>query len=194
MRAPSVMVSSTSMDSVPMVSVSLPMSFQHRALLPGCIHMGLVFLSIAALLVLNTGRVSAETIRMTGMTVDGAVHEVTLDEIDETGTIEEVVYNPYEKGKVRYSGVLLDKLVARFADPSVTTVRMTAIDDYRTVFEKAEWQKFRILFVTRRKGERFGLEKKGPARIVYPDFDAEKEIYQVNLPKWMWMIQEIKFE
>jgi hypothetical protein len=158
------------------------------------IRLGAASLLLTALLLLNSVDVSAETIRMTGKTVDGAVHDVPLDEIDEIGTIEQTVYNPYEKAKVRYSGVLLDKLVARFADPSVTTVRMTAIDDYRTVFEKAEWEKLRILFVTRQKGERFGLEKKGPARIVYPDFDAEKEIYQVNLPKWMWMIQEIKFE
>lgn len=156
--------------------------------------MGAASLVLAALLLLIPGGVSAETIRISGKTVDGSVRDLSLDEIDEIGTIEEIVYNPYERGKVRYSGVLLDKLVARFADPSVTVVRMRAIDDYRTVFEKGEWEKFRILFVTRLKGERFGLEKKGPARIVYPDFDPEKQVYQVNLPKWMWMIQEIKFE
>lgn len=137
---------------------------------------------------------AAETIRLTGKTIFNEDYDVTLDEIDQIGVIEERVFNPYEKLKVRYSGVLLDRFVAKFGDPSVTSVTMTAIDDYRITFVKAEWERFRILLVTKLRGRRFGLELKGPARIVFPDFNPEKEIHRVKLPKWMWMIQRIDFK
>ena len=141
-----------------------------------------------------TGDAVAETIRLTGKTALGTEHDVTLDEIDRIGAAEEKVYNPYEKLRVRYSGVMLDQFVAKYGAPSVTSVKVIAIDDYRITFDKAEWQEFRILLVTRLRGERFGLEQKGPARIVFADFSPNEEAHRAKLPKWLWMIQEISFE
>ncbi|MEP3114832.1 hypothetical protein [Nisaea sp.] len=147
-----------------------------------------------AALVSWTFAVSADTIRMTGKTASGAEQDVTLDEIDLIGFVAERVYNPYEKRRVRYSGVLLDQLVAKYGDPSVKSVKLTAIDGYRITFEQAEWQEFRILLVTKLRGKRFDLEQKGPARIVFPDFTPDEEVHRAKLPKWLWMIQEIRFE
>lgn len=149
---------------------------------------------LLAMALLGGGGAVAETIRLAGKTASGEPLDVTLDEIDQVGVIEENVYNPYEKSRVRYSGVLLDRFIAKYGDPSVTEVKFTAIDDYRIIFEKAEWKKYRILLVTKLQGERFGLEKKGPARIVFPDFDPEQEDFMLNIPKWLWMIQEIDFK
>ncbi|UUX50708.1 hypothetical protein NUH88_03190 [Nisaea acidiphila] len=130
---------------------------------------------------------------MTGKTFDGATHDLTVEEIDSAGVVHERVFNPYEKLRVRYAGVLLDRLVAKFGDPSVRSIKISAIDDYRIEFDKTEWEQYRILFVTRLRGERFGLEKKGPARIVYVDFDPEEEAFRLRLPNWLWMIQEVEF-
>ena len=89
---------------------------------------------------------------------------------------------------------MLDRFAAEFGDPSVTEIKITAIDDYRITFKKDEWEKFRIMLVTKLRGERFGLEDKGPARIVFPDFVPGEEAFLINLPKWLWMIQEIEFK
>tara|TARA_E500000318_G_scaffold89829_1_gene87492 strand:- start:2346 stop:2885 length:540 start_codon:yes stop_codon:yes gene_type:complete len=156
---------------------------------------GVVSVLLVCIVLLSwIGDASAETIRLTGNTALGADHDVTLEEIDQIGAIEEKVYNPYEKLRVRYAGVMLDQFVARYGNPSVASVKFTAIDEYRITFEKSEWENFRIMLVTKQRGERFGLEDKGPARIVFPDFDPDEEAFLLNLPKWLWMIQEIEFK
>lgn len=149
---------------------------------------------LAALIVLNRPALGSEMIRMVGNTLSGEQAEHSLDEIDALGVAEFDVFNPYEEQLVRYSGVLLDRLITHFGHPSVQQVKVTALDDYRTIFTRSEWEKNRILFVTRVRGERIGYDRKGPARIVYPDFDPDRAEHKINLPKWMWLIQEIEFK
>ncbi len=151
-------------------------------------------LVFSVMLSLWSSAAAAETIRLTGKLARGFQDTVTLNEIDQTGVIEELVYNPHEKLEVQYSGVLLDRFVDRYGDPSVTAIRMTAIDDYRITFERAEWENFRIMLATKMRGERFGLEKRGPARVVFIDFNPDEETYREKISKWIWMIEEIKFE
>lgn len=154
---------------------------------------GALFSILLTLCLVAESGASDLSIRLTGKTAKGHAHDVTMEQIDAIGVTAERVYNPYEKLQVRYAGVLLDRFVEAFGAPSVQSVRIRAIDDYQAEFDRSEWERFRILLVTRLRGERFGFEMKGPARIVYPDFDPDQEAFQISLPKWIWMIQEVEF-
>ncbi|MCR9254468.1 MAG: hypothetical protein NXI16_00035 [Alphaproteobacteria bacterium] len=132
-------------------------------------------------------------IRLLGAIADNAKSRVTVAEIEAIGTAEIDAYNPYEKKADLYTGVWMRDFAAHFGDPGVTTITMTAIDDYEITFEKAEWDALRILIATKVNGSYMRLENKGPMRIIFPDYDPKLEAYQVNLPKWMWMIKRIEF-
>lgn len=144
-----------------------------------------------------SGAVAADgsvLLNIVGKTKSGDSKEVSIGEIEAIGLRTLTVFNPYEKRSDEYSGVWLNELVSTFAGKGVQSVTMTAIDDYAVTFKAEEWQSLRILFATRVDGKHIGLEDKGPARMIFPDYDPKQEVYQVNLPKWMWMIQTLEFQ
>jgi len=133
-------------------------------------------------------------IRLLGEVAPGITQRVSVKQIESIGSHDMEVYNPYDKRTDRYTGVWFDQFVAHFAKPGITRVTMKAIDDYETEFTPSDWTNLRILIATRVNGKYIGFDQKGPMRIVFPDYDSGKKIYQMNLPKWMWMITRIEFE
>lgn len=103
-------------------------------------------------------------------------------------------YNPWEKETAKHTGILLNELVAKFAQADTQVVIFSAIDDYEVEIPRAMWESFRILIVTKQNGQYLPVSKRGPMRIVFPDYDASKKEYEINLPLWMWMINKIEFK
>ncbi len=124
---------------------------------------------------------------------EGAPKYITIKEIEKLGVISQNVYNPYEKRKDLYGGVLFDAFVKKYAKENVKSVTLIAIDDYRVTVPKSEWTSKRMILSTRMNGEYIPIRLKGPLRIVYPDFDHQKKEYQVNLSFWIWMIKKVEF-
>ncbi|GAB4518822.1 MAG: hypothetical protein Tsb0019_19090 [Roseibium sp.] len=119
---------------------------------------------------------------------------LSVAEIETAGLQEIEAYNPYEKRSDTYSGVWMQDFVARFGTGDVTALTTKAIDAYEIRFAREEWQTMRILIATRVNGEYIDFDRKGPMRIIFPDFDDTVEAFQDSLPKWTWMITEISME
>jgi len=134
------------------------------------------------------------TIRLVGNLAANVVSPLTIQDIEAIGVHDVSAFNPYEKRSDKYTGVWLDHFVGNFAGPEITRLTMKAIDDYEIDFVPSDWLNLRILLVTRVNDTYIDFEHKGPLRIVFPDYDANQQIYQVNLPKWIWMITTIEFE
>lgn len=134
------------------------------------------------------------TILLSGATRDGNKQRVTVKQIEQLKTHQVAVFNPYEDRTESYSGVWMKEFVQHFGQPDVTRMKMHAVDDYSIEFNASEWNDLRILMATRTNGKYMGYELKGPIRIIFPDYDPKLEVYKVNLPKWMWMINKVEFE
>ena len=132
-------------------------------------------------------------IRLYGNLATDIPKRVSVKQIEAIGVDSVEAYNPYEKRTENYTAVWFDQFAQHFGADSINKITMKAIDDYEIEFAPSEWQQMRILIATRVNGDYIGYDKKGPMRIIFPDFDAKQEIYQVNLPKWMWMINKIEF-
>lgn len=132
-------------------------------------------------------------IRLSGDTAENISKRVTVKQIEKIGITEVNAFNPYEKKADDYTGVWLHDFVKHYGISGVNKIKFSAIDDYNITFSDSEWKKMRILIATRVNGKYIGYDKKGPLRIIFPDYDAKKEVYQNILPKWMWMINKVKF-
>ncbi len=152
----------------------------------------LVFLLLSSVNLFGDG--SERKIRLLGNTKANTPKTVSIKEIEELGLVQENIYNPYEKRTDLYTGVLLDKFIKKYANDDVKTVTFTAIDDYEVVMPKSQYSSEKIILATRINKHYMSLRSKGPLRIVYPDYDAKKKKYQVNLSYWIWMITKIKFK
>lgn len=159
------------------------------------IRPGLVFLA----LVLGAANPSfsadgGTTIQVTHAGREEAGRQVPVREIEQVGLQEIRAFNPYEKRSDTYKGVWMKDFVAAFGSAETSFLTTRAIDDYEITFSKDEWQDLRILIATQVNGEYIDFDKKGPMRIIFPDYDENLEAYQTNLPKWTWMITEITME
>jgi len=125
---------------------------------------------------------------------EGTQNSLSVAEIESAGLQEIEAYNPYEKRSDTYSGVWMQDFVASFGTGNVTSLTTKAIDEYEITFAEEEWQTMRILIATQVNGEYIDFDRKGPMRIIFPDFDDKLETFQDTLPKWTWMITEITME
>lgn len=136
----------------------------------------------------------SKTVRLYGKTAAGVLQRVSVAQIEKKlDRFTFRIYNPYEKREHRYSGVLLERFIDKFAAPGTSSVTFTAIDDYTVTLKQRDWTSKRILLVTRKDGTYMDIKDKGPLMIVFPDYDPRSQAYQVNLPDWIWMITKIEF-
>ncbi len=154
--------------------------------------------SFLVLVLVSTAAFSANgerKIRFAGKLSAEVDQRISVKDLESQFTLQTVkLYNPWEKKSAEYTGIWLKDLLAQKAQSGVTSISFKAIDDYRVKIDQATWQKYRILLVTRENGDYIGVRDKGPMRIVFPDYDASKKEYELNLPLWMWMISKIEFK
>jgi len=133
-------------------------------------------------------------IKITGNVAEGVSKRITVKEIESTGISEAELFDPFDKKKSSFTGVMLTEFVKKFGKQAVTRVIFTAVDDYEITFTQSEWNTERILLVTRIENKYFDLEQRGPLRIVYPDYDPKKDDSKEVMPKWIWMIKTINLQ
>lgn len=136
----------------------------------------------------------SKKITLTGNLQGKAFQRVSIKTIETVGLKEFSVYNPYEKKVEDYTGVLLDEFVKHFGKPGISKLIFRAIDDYSIEISKQDWTQFRILLATRTNGDYIGYASRGPVRVIFPDYDKQKPIYEPHLSKWAWMINHIEFK
>ena len=107
-------------------------------------------------------------------------------------TNEFEVYNPWEKKTDVYEGILIDDFIDLFAKKNSYGIRFLAIDGYEVEFKKSDWENERILLSLKVNGEFIAIRDRGPMRLVFVDYDKNKQKYKVTLKSWMWMITKIE--
>lgn len=137
---------------------------------------------------------STKRIKLSGNIADHIKPRVTIKELEKDGLDSFIIQDPYLKKDMKYSGISLDKLVSLYGKKTVTSLKITAIDGYKVVFNKKEWDNDTILLATRVNDEYYGFDKKGPLRVIYPNYDEKLPKYHKNLTKWIWMIKTIEFK
>lgn len=130
---------------------------------------------------------------LSGNLLKAAPKTVSVEDLENLPQTEFAVVDPYLKKRVVYKGVLLKDLVAAYAKPDTTKIRLRAIDEYRAEFIREEWVRFDIMLATRMNGKHMGIRENGPARIVLP-YDTAKDIDKtLYKPKWIWQVNRIEF-
>jgi len=149
----------------------------------------------SAVLLSASFAVASETssIRLAGDLGQPETNRVTIQQVEALGVVEIEVYNPDERRVGVYKGVWLSDLIAAFGTGNTQRVNMTAIDLYEATFERREWEGLRILLATQEDGRHLEVDRKGPMRVIFADYDAKERAYQETIGKWIWMISEIDF-
>lgn len=133
-------------------------------------------------------------IKLLGNVKDKSLKYITPRYIEENfKTIKVHLFNPWEKRKDTYEGILLNQAILSFSNQDTKTIEIKAIDDYLVTFEKNLWTKEKILLVNKVNGKFISIRQKGPMRIVFFDYDETNKEHKLNLSKWMWMIKSIEF-
>lgn len=139
------------------------------------------------------GASETSVVRLGGDLGQPETKRVTIQQIEALGVVEIETYNPDERRVGVYSGVWLSDLIAAFGTGNTQRVNMTAIDLYEATFERREWEGLRILLATQEDGRHLEIDRKGPMRVIFADYDAKESAYQETIGKWIWMISEIDF-
>ena len=128
-------------------------------------------------------------IRLIGTTVANAPSPISVSQLEKMPQVEKVIFDPYLKKTIRYRGVPLKELVARFARPETNTIRISAIDEYAVTFSREDLKSGAYLLATRKDGELMTRAMSGPVKIVLQTEDPDNLFVQ----KWIWMINRIEF-
>lgn len=155
----------------------------------GIVFFALVFSSLA---IADAGD---KTVMLAGKQLnEKASSKISIKALETNFTLHTIeVYNPWEKRREVYSGIWVSELIKQYG-PSAKSLTLTAIDSYQTTLNDEEWQSFRIMLVTKVNGQYIDVKNKGPMRIVFADYDAADNRYELSLPKWMWMIKQLSFD
>jgi hypothetical protein len=122
---------------------------------------------------------------------DSAVFD--RDMIEAMGLEAVVTGTPWDKGKVRYEGVPMAKLLDAVGARG-KTVRVRALNDYATVIPVEDFSKFDVILALKRDGQYMPVREKGPLFVIYP-FDSVPSLNsQVYYARSAWQVKSIEVE
>lgn len=134
-------------------------------------------------------------ISLSGALLEQIPKRMSVRQIEQLAPLAEVtMYDPWDKRTERYQGILMNEFVRKLGQPGIKELLLSAIDEYQVTFHENEWQQFRIMIVTRVNGEYLSVREKGPMKIIFPDYEMSNKSYELNRPKWLWMINRIEFK
>lgn len=110
--------------------------------------------------------------------------------LEALGMITIVTSTPWETGKVKFEGVLLDKLMKRVR-ASGDRVVVVALNDYSSEIPLEDFAKHNVIIALKRNGEYMPVSDKGPLFIIYP-FDDKSELRrQTYYSRSVWQVAKI---
>jgi hypothetical protein len=97
---------------------------------------------------------------------------------------------PWDKEPVKFTGPLLRDVLAA-AKASGTTLKVTALNDYKTIIPLADTQKFDMVLAYKINDKTISIRTKGPLFIIYP-FDTNPELQStVYYERSAWQLKSI---
>jgi hypothetical protein len=100
---------------------------------------------------------------------------------------------PWDKSPVKFSGPLLRDVLAA-AKASGTSLKASALNDYKTTIPLDDAQKFDVLLAHKMNDKAISVRTKGPLFIIYP-FDTKPELQSsVYYERSAWQLKSIEIE
>lgn len=119
---------------------------------------------------------------------------VTFDmpTLERLGLIRFTTPTAWTDGLVTFDGVLLSRLLQVLAVPSdVTTLAMTALNDYQVAIPATDVRTWPVIIALKRDGQYMSVRNKGPLWVVYPRHAFPELAQAKHNPKWIWQLKEI---
>ena len=100
---------------------------------------------------------------------------------------------PWDKAPVKFTGPLLRDVLAA-AKASGTSLKASALNDYKTTIPLDDAQKFDVLLAHKMNDQTISVRTKGPLFIIYP-FDTKPELQSsVYYERSAWQLKSIEVE
>jgi hypothetical protein len=119
---------------------------------------------------------------------------VTFDmpTLERLGLIRFTTPTAWTDGLVTFEGVLLSRLLEVLAVPGdVTTLAMTALNDYQVAIPATDVRTWPVIIALKRDGQYMSVRNKGPLWVVYPRHAFPELAQAKHNPKWIWQLKEI---
>lgn len=114
--------------------------------------------------------------------------------LEQTGTVEYTVTDPFEERPVQYQGILMRDLLALWQVPDdAETAHVVALNDYTIDIPLEDFRTYPVLFALQADGTYMEPDYRGPAMMVYPVDSYEFDPMAVQR-KWIWQIKAIAIE
>ena len=111
--------------------------------------------------------------------------------LESMGLVTIETTSPWYEGKVKFEGVLLDKLM-KLVGAKGERVSVIALNDYATEIPIADFAKYNVILAIKRDGEYMPVRDKGPLFIVYP-YDSNPELKsQTYYARSAWQVAKIE--
>lgn len=122
----------------------------------------------------------------------GETLQFDMNTLEQLGLVQYSVDDKQAEGHTAvFDGVLVSDLlaVAGVADDA-TTLYTVALNDYAVEIPVEDVEKYPVMLATEVDGQRMGVERYGPIRIIYPydSYDLDETVYD---PRWIWQLKAI---
>jgi len=119
----------------------------------------------------------------------GSSVQFDMATLERLGLHEGVVFEPWEKIDMSFTGVTLERLLDSVgASANATSIHITALDDYQVDVSMTEIRSGSIILATRQNDAPIAVDKGGPTRIVFGTGTASGE----NPDQWIWSVARIE--
>ena len=108
--------------------------------------------------------------------------------LESLGMVQASIYEPFEKKRIQFSGVELERVLEMAGVTGTATLHMVALDDYQVDVTAAEVAAGGMLLATKADGEALAIAKGGPARLVF--LDGTKS--GADTRRWIWSVARIE--
>ena len=128
---------------------------------------------------------------LTLQTAPGNTVTVSLQDIEALG-LYDAEFAHFEGLEGRFTGVLLNDLLAAYDMHDVDRVRLLAVDGYTTFISYSEREDTTYLLATRFEGEPIPTNELGPLMLVAPERADEVMAGTAPMTRWIWSVTDIE--
>ena len=112
---------------------------------------------------------------------------LTLTQLEALGTETVTIDEPFVKQRLTFSGVSMEKVLAKAGIPAGANITSKALNDYEYANVASAFTGSHAIIATKRGDEPVPFDAGGPIRIIFPDGSALAS----TLDAWNWSIASI---
>jgi hypothetical protein len=137
--------------------------------------------------------VNSVVLTIDGKIEGGATRDFSMGELEALGTTVIETTTPWHKGKIRFEGVPLQRLMEHVG-ASGEIAAVLALNNYRAEVPLSDFAAYPVILATKKDGAYMPVSDKGPFFIIYP-FDSFEELKnELYYSRSAWQVRSITIE